>query len=174
MSKPIVRKTHPDDLDAILALYPRSFPEEDLRSVVSGLLALNQGVLSLVGTDSGELVAHVLFTQCQTAAEEPLGALLAPLGVVPSHQRSGWGSLLVRDGLQRLLEQGFHQVFVLGDPDYYSRFGFRTEQKVMPPYDLPKEWTNAWQSLSLASRSPLRPGRLNLPDPWEDPKLWTT
>ena len=40
-------------------------------------------------------------------------------------------------------------VYVLGDPAYYGRSGFIPEPAIAPPYALPEEWRDAWQSLSL-------------------------
>jgi putative acetyltransferase len=49
---------------------------------------------------------------------------LAPLAVVPSHQRRGIGSLLVGEGLRACAEAGHRIVVVVGHPDFYPRFGF--------------------------------------------------
>jgi putative acetyltransferase len=49
---------------------------------------------------------------------------LAPVAVLPGHQRKGIGSLLIRRGLE--LSRGLDEeiVIVVGHPDYYPRFGF--------------------------------------------------
>lgn len=168
-----VRETAPGETARLLALYPHAFPEEELRPLVSALLSLEDGVLSLGGFEGEEAVAHVLFTLCGTGQDTRTGALLGPLGVTPRLQRKGWGSHLVRAGLARLAEQGVRQVFVLGDPVYYGRFGFRPEREVSAPCPLPADWAEAWQSLPLAGRGPLAPGRLGVPAPWMDPALWS-
>jgi len=55
----------------------------------------------------------------------PFRALgLGPLSVKPSRQRRGIGSQLIREGLDRARDAGWQGVFVLGEPKYYSRFGF--------------------------------------------------
>jgi putative acetyltransferase len=56
----------------------------------------------------------------------PFPALaLAPLSVAPARQRTGVGSALVREALQRATAEGaWRAVFVLGEPRYYERFGF--------------------------------------------------
>jgi len=53
------------------------------------------------------------------------GLGLGPLAVLPKFQRTGIGSRLMRAGLEhvRRLDYGF--VVLLGDPAFYSRFGFR-------------------------------------------------
>jgi putative acetyltransferase len=49
---------------------------------------------------------------------------LAPVGVLPEHQGRGIGTQLIREGLQACREVGYGATVVLGEPGYYSRFGF--------------------------------------------------
>ncbi len=171
-NKLVIRETTSGDVAQVLALYPQAFPEEELRPVVSALLEEELEVLSLAAFDGDALVAHVLFTICGTEEWDRTGALLAPLGVIPSLQRQGLGNSLVHAGLARLKKRGIKQVFVLGDPAYYQRFGFSPERQVLPPYPMPEEWLDAWQSMPLAARAPLATGRLSMPEPWMEPALW--
>ena len=174
MSGFATRQTTAQDISQVLQLYPKAFPDEDLRPVVAALLEpeTDFDVLSMATFEDSELIAHVLFTICGTREVDQSGALLAPLGVTPSHQRRGLGASLVRAGLETLEASGTRQVFVLGDPAYYGRFGFRTESAVRPPYALPEEWEGAWQSILISGRTPLDEGPLFLPEPWMDPALW--
>lgn len=48
----------------------------------------------------------------------------------PVAQRRGIGSSLVKTGLQRLRELGANGCMLVGDPGYYSRFGFQPEPEV--------------------------------------------
>nr|WP_246531854.1 N-acetyltransferase [Pseudohalocynthiibacter aestuariivivens] len=168
----MIRETTSGDIAQVLSLYPLAFPEEELRPVVLALLKDGSDVLSLAGFDGDALVAHVLFTICETEELDRTGSLLAPLGVIPLLQRRRLGSSLVRAGLERLEKRGIKQVFVLGDPAYYQRLGFSPERQVLTPYAIPEEWADDWQSIQLAAQAPLAPGRLALPEPWMNPVLW--
>jgi len=83
--------------------------------------------LALVREDNGALVAHVMLTRLTIAAtagpNEVL--MLAPVSVAPDRQRRGLGTRLVREALARAEALGHGAAVVLGDPAYYSRFGFR-------------------------------------------------
>ncbi len=171
-NKLVIRQTTPADTAQIRALYPQAFPDEDLTTVVSALLKQGSQVLSLATFDTDALVAHVLFSSCTTKDQNQTGALLGPLGVIPQRQRQGLGDTLVRNGLDRLETSGVSQVFVLGNPAYYQRFGFTPEKHVLAPYPLPAEYGDAWQSMLLAARAPLLAGQLSLPEPWMDTALW--
>ena len=76
---------------------------------------------SLVMEDKGRIIGHILFSRLQA----PEGALaLAPVSVIPGRQNSGFGSALIRAGIERARDQGWKAVFLLGEPEYYRRFGF--------------------------------------------------
>jgi putative acetyltransferase len=57
-----------------------------------------------------------------TAPFKALG--LGPVSVRPDRQRSGVGSALIREALRQARQEGWDAVFVLGDPNFYRRFGF--------------------------------------------------
>ncbi len=44
--------------------------------------------------------------------------------MLPGYQRRGIGSRLIRDGLRLCGDAGYDAVVVLGDPGFYSGFGF--------------------------------------------------
>ena len=66
---------------------------------------------------------------------------LAPLAVVPRLQRTGIGTALVQVGLERCKQLGFGAAVVLGDPEYYPRFGFAPAVGfgIGCDYDVPSE-----------------------------------
>jgi putative acetyltransferase len=167
-----IRASVNGDLPAIEMLYPDVFPNEDLLPLVIALLQEVTKMLSLVGTVGETLVGHVIFTTCGCAGTSSKVALLGPLAVATAWQNQGIGSAIVRDGLQRLENAGVTHVYVLGDPAYYSRFGFVPETRVAPPYPLPAEWKGAWQSIGLGNAEALRHGELLVPQPWLQPALW--
>ena len=173
-----IRKSTPEDAAAIMALYPRAFPDEELRPVVRALLDDETIAISLVGVVENAVAGHVIFTYCGiddgTDHEDgdTSAALLAPLAVDPSVQRQGIGGALVQHGLRLLEKQNIAHVLVLGDPAYYGRFGFAAETNTAPPHPMPPEWREAWQSIRLNDADAAPQGKLAAPPPWRDPALW--
>jgi putative acetyltransferase len=167
-----IRGSELSDRETIESLYPAAFPDEDLLPIVRDLLAETDGVVSLVATSDSQVAGHVIFTRCGVDGTALKAALLAPLAVAPAWQRRGIGSALVRAGVEKLEDAGTDIVLVLGDPAYYARFGFATETLVEPPYRLPAEWAEAWQSLVLSEAAARRAGVLTVPAPWRKPALW--
>lgn len=167
-----VRESMPHDLAAIESLYPEAFPAEDLLPLVRDLLQEPAATLSLVAVVDSGILGHGLFTMCGVNGSEAACALLGPLAVTPACQKRGLGSAIVRAGLRCLEDAGVSQVFVLGDPAYYGRFGFRRESHAETPFALPDEWLEAWQSKRLGAGAAGGRGRLTLPRPWLRPALW--
>ncbi len=165
-----IRPSTAADRQAILALYVATFPKEDLSRLVAGLL-WTPGVVSLVGVHDHRLAGHIAFTPCRASGGGGPVALLGPLAVAPRWQGRGLGSALVRAGLARLAEAGARAVFVLGDPDFYGRFGFSPATAVVPPYPLPAVYRDGWQCRMLGD-GPRPRGTLAVPPPWRDPALW--
>lgn len=169
---PEIRVSNSDDIDAIVSMYPLAFPDEDLVSIVCKLLADPEVAMSLVATVNDQVVGHVIFTDCAMEGSSLRTSLLAPLAVTPTFQRQGIGSAIVNAGMQKLRDIGVDAVFVLGDPAYYSRFGFVPDSQVQPPYPLPAEWYSAWQSQYLGDATTRASGKLAVPSQWLDPALW--
>ena len=167
-----IRQICPEEMEFIERLYPAAFPDEDLLPLVSTLLAREPEILSLIASIDRKPAGHILFTMCGITGSPSRAALLAPLAVALEWQKQGVGSALIRDGLNLLEQAGIGQVFVLGDPAYYGRHGFKAETAIAPPYPLPEQWRDAWQSLSLGSAPPPDRGELLLPELWMQPALW--
>jgi putative acetyltransferase len=167
-----IREHRAGDEPTIATLYPQAFPEEDLLPLVRALVDEPSGVLGLAAVIDDRVVGHALFTRCRIEPGAGSAALLGPLAIDPAYQGQGVGAALVREGLARLDKARVQRVFVLGDPAYYRRFGFRMDTNVVPPYSLPQEWAEAWQSLPLSAETPETPGTLQVPAPWQQPGLW--
>jgi putative acetyltransferase len=94
--------------------------------IVEALRGAGAVTLSLVADLGGEIVGHILFSpaRVESARGEVQAVGLAPMAVLPDHQRRGVGTALVRAGLEWLRQRGHGAVIVLGHPTYYPRFGF--------------------------------------------------
>jgi putative acetyltransferase len=73
---------------------------------------------------------------------------LAPVSVLPAHQRRGIGTLLVAEGLQICRDTGHDIILVLGEPQFYSRFGFSS--KLAEPLYSRFGGGEAWMAIELA------------------------
>lgn len=85
--------------------------------------------LSLVTEIGDQIVAHLMMTRLNLTVPSPGMAteilLLAAVSVELEWQNKGIGSRLIMDAFQRARALGHRAVLVVGDPDFYRRFGFR-------------------------------------------------
>jgi putative acetyltransferase len=87
--------------------------------------------LALVAEENSKIIGHIMLTKTYvlTGTERFEALLLAPLSVALSYRRCGVGSALVFESLRLAKDLGFTAVFVVGDPAYYSRFGFKSSRQ---------------------------------------------
>jgi len=96
----------------------------DEAAIVARLREAGALTLSLVAVESDRITGHVAVSPVLIEGQEADWFGLGPVAVLPDLQRRGIGAALVAAALQRLRDLGAAGCVVLGDPDYYSRFGF--------------------------------------------------
>lgn len=163
----IIRAEALDDHAAIAEVNQAAFGGDAEARLVASLRADRQVIASLVAVDeSGQVVGHVLFSPAtiRTGTDERQVASLAPMAVLPSHQRQGIGSMLVERGLQACKLAGYRAVIVVGHPDYYPRFGFSAT--LVARLENPFTAGDAFMAMELArgSLSDLQDGRIVYPE----------
>ena len=105
-------------------------------------------ILSLVAEQDNEIIGNVIFSSVNIEGVEGVSAyILAPLAVTRLVQRSGIGTQLINKGRETLKERGAKIVLVYGDPNYYTRTGFKAGHNLEAPYKL--EYPEAWMAQEL-------------------------
>jgi putative acetyltransferase len=119
-----VHPERPEDAAAIHAVHAASFPTDVESRLVDLLRVTGRLPVSLVAEIGDVVVGHVAFSPV-TAVSDAVGVGLAPVAVAEPHRRRGIAAALVRTGLEACRAAGFGWAVVMGEPGYYSRFGFR-------------------------------------------------
>jgi len=128
--KIIIRQEEPDDILAIEAVTKSAFLIHQHSShteqyITNALRKSAELTISLVAVINNEIVGHIAFSPV-TISDAAVGWFgLGPLSVLPSFQSKGIGSQLVEKGLEGLKSIKAKGCVLLGDPKYYSRFGFK-------------------------------------------------
>ena len=124
-----VRPEEAKDAEGIRAVHLAAFPTAAEADLVERLRDDLDSQVSLVAEQSGEVVGHVMLSRMTVSGDgrqwRALG--LGPVAILPGAQGGGVGSDLIRGALAIAKATGEELVFVLGDPDYYRRFGFASE-----------------------------------------------
>ncbi|WP_199611498.1 GNAT family N-acetyltransferase [Flocculibacter collagenilyticus] len=154
-----VRHENHTDIKKIESLIYRAFmnhphhesgatPTEHL--IVNKLRDTNALSLSLVYEDETGLIGHIAFSPVLIDGEESLWLGLGPVSVMPNRQGEGIGSALIQEGISQLQSKGIEGLVLLGEPEYYGRFGFLSQPELTLP-DVPSEY---FLALSLSNNVP--------------------
>ncbi|HWE51977.1 MAG TPA: N-acetyltransferase [Bryobacteraceae bacterium] len=125
-----IREAKFSDSDDIRKVNEAAFGRPDEANLIDDLVAEDAVLLSLVAEVDDQIIGHILFSRMaiETPGESLPAVSLAPMAVMPEHQRREVGSELVRHGLRMLKTRGERIVIVLGHEHYYPRFGFSPEK----------------------------------------------
>lgn len=126
MDDVILRPEFAEDRVAVRRVNVLAFGTADEADLVEALHRDGLVLSSIVAEAAGVVVGHILFSRMwvDSAAGAIDTVCLAPMAVVPSRQRGGIGSALVRQGIVEMEARGERVIVVVGHPAYYPRFGF--------------------------------------------------
>ncbi|GAB4578042.1 MAG: hypothetical protein Fur0022_07740 [Anaerolineales bacterium] len=125
-----LREETPEDTAGVRKVEELAFGRPDEADIVDGIRARGGVTLSLVVVEGDEIIGHVLFSPVTIADGKRVveGVGMGPVAVLPSHQKMGVGSALCHAGLVELAARGHSIAVVLGHPEYYPRFGFKSAE----------------------------------------------
>ena len=118
--------------------------------IVDGLRKAAQLSVSLVAKIDGTIVGHVAISPVSISDGTTNWYGLGPISVAPGYQRRGIGSRLMRHALGELQGKGASGCVLLGEPRYYSRFGFQVD----PNLNLPGVPPEYFLALSFGTSKP--------------------
>jgi putative acetyltransferase len=140
----VIRREMPPDIPGIHEVNRQAFGTTVEAGLVDALRCRDAITLSLVAVKGEKIIGHVLFSQVEILSQASLSATLGlgPVAVLPEEQRKGTGARLIEAGLEECRKAGHEVVVVLGEPDYYSRFGFKTSKPYGISYeqDIPEQF----------------------------------
>ena len=150
-----IRREAAADISAIEAVTVSAFlnaphTRHTEQFIVNALRETGDLTISLVADFKGTVVGHVGVSPVSISDGTPGWFGLGPISVVPEHQRHGVGSRLMREALRILRQSGAAGCVVLGEPEYYGRFGFRADPTLVLR-DIPPEY---FQAISFGPSQP--------------------
>ncbi|MFK7861724.1 MAG: GNAT family N-acetyltransferase [Granulosicoccus sp.] len=131
----IIRRETVEDIEAIFrltteAFSPVSFSDGSEPQIIDALRSDGELTLSLVAVDHSHIVGHIAFSPVRINGVDDSWFGLGPLSVLPELQKKGIGTLLINEGCRQLEERGANGIVLIGNPDYYGKFGFTGGGKI--------------------------------------------
>lgn len=125
-----IRNELPADAVAIEAVTIAAFASAEHSSgteqhIIRALRDAGQLAVSLVAEKNGRVVGHVAVSPVTITTGSPDWYGLGPVAVTPEQQGKSIGTMLIKQALTELRTAGAAGCVVLGEPGYYSRFGFK-------------------------------------------------
>jgi putative acetyltransferase len=142
-----IRKESPSDIAAVEAATVAAFQNAAHTNhaeqfIVRALRNAGQLTVSLVAEDNDSIIGHVAISPVAVSSGAERWYGLGPISVTPEHQGQGVGAQLMEHALAELRTLGAAGCVVLGEPGYYSRFGFDAQPSLVLP-DVPAEYFQA-------------------------------
>ncbi|MER7789906.1 N-acetyltransferase [Streptomyces sp. NPDC097640] len=162
----ITRAETEADIPAVRGIVLAAFDtpyEADLVDALRDDVSWIEGLSVVSVGANGSPVGHALLTRCHI--DDTPALCLAPVSVLPEHQKTGAGSAAIRAALGAARELGEYYVTVLGHPAYYPRFGFgrASAHGIGVTLDVPDE---AMMALTLDATRPLPSGTVRYAAPF--------
>jgi len=128
--KMIIRNETVSDIEAISEVTIAAFQNLAISNhteqfIINALRNANAMTISLVTEVNGQVVGHIAFSPITISDGSLNWYGLGPISVLPKYWKQSIGKSLVLEGLSLLKALGGQGCALVGDPNYYQRFGFR-------------------------------------------------
>lgn len=125
----IIRREQQSDIQhietvTIAAFKNAQYSAHNEQYIVNALRCNGALSVSLVAEHNGVVIGHVAVSPVTIAGNNENWFGLGPISVVPSEQGKGVGTLLMNAAIDALKTLKANGCVLLGEPAYYSRFGF--------------------------------------------------
>ena len=121
----MIRETRESDLEEVFNLIHAAFGNRSESDLVKQLISDGEVLINLLVESSDTIIGNVVVSKI--TMEPGIGLFcggVAPFSVLPDHQSSGVGYKLMTSAINESKKKGMDALFLLGDPNYYKRFGF--------------------------------------------------
>ena len=100
--------------------------------------------------DGKTLIGCIFFTRMEF--ENQINAfILSPVAVATQYQKKGIGQELIRFGINSLKKNNVELLFTYGDPNFYSKVGFKCISETIAKAPLKLTYPEGWLAQSLVS-----------------------
>jgi len=125
-----IRQETDSDIQAITDITVAAFKTLEISNkieqfIINALRSDGALTISLVAETEEKIIGHVAFSPVTISDGSKGWYCLGPVSVLPEYQKQGIGQSLINNGLSMLRDMGGNGCVLVGDPNYYKRFGFK-------------------------------------------------
>lgn len=154
----MIRRARPEDSFQISSVITEAFNSTAEAEIIRRLQREHDDIDAWVILHKTRLVGALQFYKITLKNRYVAG--LGPVGIHPDFQRKGFGTTLIKKGMEVLKsETDYPLLFVLGHPEFYPRFGFSAKlgNQFIAPWSGP-----SFMAMPLQTDSP-QDGTLTFP-----------
>ena len=109
-------------------------------------------IFGFIARDGKILIGCIFFTRLEF--ENQISAfILSPVAVATQYQKQGIGQKLIKFGINYLKKNNVKLLFTYGDPDFYSKVGFKYIPESIAKAPLKLTYPEGWLAQSLVSEN---------------------
>lgn len=131
-----IRKENSKDINKISEITIAAFKDHPISQnteqfIINALRNSASLTISLVAEINNEIVGHIAFSPITISDGTKNWHGLGPVSVAPEYQKKGIGRKLIEEGLAELKEIHGEGCALVGDPNFYKKFGFKNDSKLI-------------------------------------------
>ncbi|MCF7791436.1 MAG: N-acetyltransferase [Victivallales bacterium] len=125
-----IRRETAADIEAITKVTIEAFKNHPISDqtehfIIRELREAYALTISLVAEIDGRVIGHIAFSPVSISDKSSGWYGVGPVSVLPAYHKQGIGKTLIEEGIDILKQKGGKGCVLVGDPNYYKKFGFK-------------------------------------------------
>ena len=109
-------------------------------------------IFGFIARDGESIIGCIFFTRLKFEAQ--INAfILSPVAIATQYQNQGIGQKLIKFGINHLKKNNVKLLFTYGDPNFYSKVGFKYISESIAKAPLKLTYPEGWLAQSLVSEN---------------------
>lgn len=147
--------------DQVIALFNQVF--SDSENEAEGKLIGDLVTKLITTTEAGDITGYIaivdktivgsVFFSRMSLRTQQNAFILSPVAIATEQQGKGIGQQLIKFGIEQLESAGVEMLFTYGDPNFYSKLGFKQISETLIKAPLILSYPEGWLAQTLNGKS---------------------
>ena len=124
-----IKREKSKDIEEVNQLFGFAFKQESINPLIKEFRASKYFIpeLSRVARINDQIIGIVMYAKAEIVKgrKNVPSIIMATIAVLPAYQSLGIGGELIANSFQKARDIGYKSVLVIGQEDYFPRFGFK-------------------------------------------------